>query len=711
MVNRTYKILSYIIFTFVLFGGSTAARADWLQTLNGGQGYLHEPIFADLNGDGNKEILVVNTHKNGSSNYDYLHVFKSDGSPYIAANSDGFFAQDSGSPLFIPAVADIDNDGTKEVILTSTQGVSIYSNTGALIRKWSFLQTLGSAWQMNLPAQTPASGATVVADLDNDGKMEIVVPIVNTTSLKLPVMVYTYLGQPKSGFPINNPFKNSSFIKKVMISVADVLGDGYKQIVLLAPQTYKPNEAVTFSNSLSLINRFGQVLWNKDIDGRPMQAVMTADIDLDQIADVIVMSGDYRADYNLYGELSWLGRLLVYKGNGTTYLADETLDLGSFDAGGQLTSVSLNGDPVIADLNGDGLPEVVYASRYKVINSGNGTIMTDQSLIHVHRFFYGDVPGYPIFIDSSGNNGIASIGAVGDYDGNGTNEVLVTQQKIIPSGGSQPWTYIWPYQYNGQMIFPRALSLAWNVTPASCPPVDSSKLAAGDIDNNGKIDFVTVICGDTLNKSENSNVAVPSVAQGWPMAHFDAQNTRHYETNYTSTGNHLPYFEIVPPQILKDTPTVQFNIQAHDVDNDSLTYSVLNPPAGSTFNGQTFTWAPTKKDLGKLGYVVYFEAYDGHGKTQLPVKVRFKNKKPKLNKLGAQKIQANQQFAYAVSAKDKDGDMVTFEANAALPAGATFQGSIFSWKPTVNDIGDHMVIFMVNDGVDMSMKAMKIKVQ
>ena len=53
---------------------------------------------------------------------------------------------------------------------------------------------------------------------------------------------------------------------------------------------------------------------------------------------------------------------------------------------------------------------------------------------------------------------------------------------------------------------------------------------------------------------------------------------------------------------------LSFTVTGSDPDGDPLTYSVLNPPAGSTFQNQVFRWQPSTRDIGT--YIVPFRVSD-----------------------------------------------------------------------------------------------------
>ena len=131
------------------------------------------PVVGDVDGDGNKEILYT-------ANDAKVHCWNLDGTehgawPYslVKRSSSGYaFASK-------PAVADVNGDGKAEVIFTSYTQLKQKSYKGSLYVLDGTGKPLAT---MALPAPlsssvTEANGCMAqptVADVDNDGKLEIV---------------------------------------------------------------------------------------------------------------------------------------------------------------------------------------------------------------------------------------------------------------------------------------------------------------------------------------------------------------------------------------------------------------------------------------------------------------------------------------------------------------------------------------------------------
>lgn len=141
----------------------------------------YRPLTADLNGDGVKEILYT-------ANDGQVHCFNLDGTEHGSWP----FDLNSGASSVVsfasrPIAADVNGDGMKEVIFATYTPMGQNTERGKLYvldytgRKLAEV-TLPPMFYTNVDPATYANGSQttpVVADIDNDGKLEIVVATYN----------------------------------------------------------------------------------------------------------------------------------------------------------------------------------------------------------------------------------------------------------------------------------------------------------------------------------------------------------------------------------------------------------------------------------------------------------------------------------------------------------------------------------------------------
>jgi hypothetical protein len=162
--------------------GSSApvARPVWLRTLTGDKswaetGWFSSPGLVDLDGDGQKEIVAP---------FYSLFVFDSAGNT-LATIKQGAYTQ---GRIYAPAVvADLEGDGVMDIVTAGNEGtVAAYEwKNRALGLKpgWAKASTTSGG-------QSPEGRGMAAADLDGDGKIEVVVTTTNTADTGAQVFVF-----------------------------------------------------------------------------------------------------------------------------------------------------------------------------------------------------------------------------------------------------------------------------------------------------------------------------------------------------------------------------------------------------------------------------------------------------------------------------------------------------------------------------------------
>jgi len=129
----------------------------WSVPLNNPQ--FSAPAVGDLDGDGSLEVVV------GNSAFPEwgIHVIRSDGTAMAG------WPKVVGSIQSSPALADLDENGDLEIIVkTGTPG-------GEVLQVWNHDGTTPSGWPQSLFARGDSvRSSPAVADVDSDGTLEIV---------------------------------------------------------------------------------------------------------------------------------------------------------------------------------------------------------------------------------------------------------------------------------------------------------------------------------------------------------------------------------------------------------------------------------------------------------------------------------------------------------------------------------------------------------
>jgi hypothetical protein len=306
----------------------TGFPAGAVPSYNGGPGVVNSLVVADFDNDGKKEVIAVCLPDDSNDpNYNSYIMTMVDsqgntrsGWPKIISN--GRF----GSVDNAPAVADIDNDGQKEIVLTTTDGfVHIFRKDGTEVTSWQFAQNPTEIW--------PA----VLADLHGDGLLEIISKAQTTDTSSNPVSVISVFdatGALLSGWP--QEFFGSA---PNGLAAADLDNDGRAEIIFASG---------LFGSKLQAVRSDGSSL-----PGWPVTLNVSPLIDSNPVV----------ADINGDGQLEVLITIQDYASNGK---------LAAYDASGSLVpgypkattpGNEIRSTPAVGDLDNNGKADIVVKSE------------------------------------------------------------------------------------------------------------------------------------------------------------------------------------------------------------------------------------------------------------------------------------------------------------------------------------------------------------
>ena len=353
--------------------------------------------------------------------------------------------------LASPALVDLDKDGKLDIVAARHSVLYAWSSDGSAL--WQ------TAWSHSA-SDSPEHGSSrmwaspVVGDFDGDGDVEIAVGSDADSDSGVNVAVYDHAGELLSGWPQH--FGGSDEVRS--IAAADVDGDGKLEILVNKTNT-GPTTAV-YELDGSMATGWPQVsaacnppppaeeCWDF---GGYNQNIGAGDLDGDGVLDVV-------SSYDAIG-------FGVFKGDGTPFPTHESFTDRVITAVEAYHDLSLSqkgwgsGDrseftyspPVIADIDGDGDHEVVLGGDHEHSSSTENQGITVWVLNHdMTRPAGWDPPkdtGAPLHDGDLGQNIVPTrpSPSVADLDGQPGLEILVPAYDgklyAFRSDGTVMWTY------------------------------------------------------------------------------------------------------------------------------------------------------------------------------------------------------------------------------------------------------------------------------
>jgi FG-GAP-like repeat len=375
------------------------------------ENWFSSPAVFDLNNDGTNEIIA--------SRHSVLYVWKSDGTLLWRApvGENASSANDHGSSRMYcsPVVGDLNNDGYGEIAVCYDNQAAVYDHAGNLM----------PGWPQAFPGSTDEIRSIAASDINGDGVCEIVV--VKTSNGPV-TMVWSLSGVPLAGWPQiadrTDAQKNDFGGYNQNIGIADVNGDGKKEIVC----TYD-------------ICHIG--IFFPDGTSYPANAMF---------------SGKYACSVPMFHDIS--------------------LAIQGWGSNGNDRDEFTDTPPVFADMDNDGLPEIVLFADHErageYINRGNSLWALNPDMTRVPGFETPKTTGMPL------------------YTGYQDNIVQVAPAPCVSNlGGASP--HIIVPSYDGWMrCYSSSGAEEWKVQfdATGSPFIGAGEAVAGDLDNDGVPEIV-----------------------------------------------------------------------------------------------------------------------------------------------------------------------------------------------------------------------------
>jgi hypothetical protein len=151
---------------------------------------------------------------------------------------------------------------------------------------------------------------------------------------------------------------------------------------------------------------------------------------------------------------------------------------------------------------------------------------------------------------------------------------------------------------------------------------------------------------------------------------------------------------------INEKALLAFDLTATDIDNNTLTFGMINAPQGAALATKRFTWTPSYAQSGT--YKITFYVADNAVATlrdsqTITVIVNNTNRPPVFTDSTTKSVNENVTVSFQLMANDPDGTPVTY-LSTNLPAGATVTpAGQFSWTPNFTQARSYRITFIAVD--------------
>jgi len=434
---------------------------------------VNSPVVYDINGDGVNEILQ-NTVSGG------IYIFEPDGTPYSGANN-GLAAKMSSNEAYTgDAIGDINGDGKKNIVTTSTDG-KIYAYYADSFNLAHYLVKVHgfpfSTGEMIL-------NAPLLADIDGDSTDEIIFGSNDN---------YLYC----LGYNGNAPSVRWKVYMTQWVWGTPIYYEGYVYALSGDGRLFK----IDASTGDTVWTRGNASIWQTTTS--PVMANLTSN----DTMDIFYTNDDGEMLlYDQYGNLKW-----------KKTISDTA------------TYTTFYSSPAVADINGDGKPEIVFTAGGKLFAIyPNGTFLS----------------GFPVQIDTTT---IQSSITIGDVDGNDTMDIVL----------ASPGGKLHAINYRGKDVvnFPMSLGDSCYSTPV-----------LADIDGDRDMEILTGDEGKQLIAFDLS-VLYDSNRVASPFQHKNVEHNAVYKFNLSDeqVGDNVPIvkansFYLYPNPVVLNNFKIRFTL-------------------------------------------------------------------------------------------------------------------------------------------------------
>jgi choice-of-anchor C domain-containing protein len=209
--------------------------------------------------------------------------------------------------------------------------------------------------------------------------------------------------------------------------------------------------------------------------------------------------------------------------------------------------------------------------------------------------------------------------------------------------------------------------------------------------------FSSLVADGKLDRGEASNVR--------SLVFYNPNEVQFtYDLVVLAGINQAPVIQSQPSLTVVAGKAYQYDVEATDLNQDTLGYTLVSAPQGMSIDSQTgkINWLPTSNDRGTHSVAV--KVSDGRGGIaeqifSLDVEVDPVNRPPTILSVPVVDANIDTLYRYQVKAEDLDRDTLSFRLVDA-PQGMSIDPvtGVIQWTPSINALGKVNVVLKVEDG-------------
>jgi len=357
------------------------SEEKWKQDF-GGSPILLPPTLGNIDSNPNKEVILgfengtivaLNISTNGKASVKWEHQL----TPEFSAVANTSFVELGGGS----AIADIDLDGTNEIILTDKGTLGTYDWPGEVYI------IDGSSSSANIEGNYTfgnggAFASVSIANIDDDDNPEIIVPSYYG--------IYVFDYNTSAPHKLSIKWNNSDGLILGSAVVYDVDRDNEYELIYVTTNSSGPVVKTRYNRLYIRDAKTGANEANSPIELGPLDARVTptiANLDSDSQAEIVISVRNSPS--------TELGKIMAFD-------SSTGINEWNFTDGGSLITSFVS--PDIADINNDGNYDIVFAE-----NDGTNVFILHNNGTEMFRYDFGALVDSALAIADLDSNGIAEI--------------------------------------------------------------------------------------------------------------------------------------------------------------------------------------------------------------------------------------------------------------------------------------------------------------